>query len=245
MRRFCFLLSIILVCSLVFVPSTAWIYPDSTEDGRYEAFGPRADRMLIKLYADPINEFTGLEAGELDITDWPVDSSYYQKWSSQPYNDSIKLVTYGCEFSTIEIVINCLPKYPAGARAGEDNPTSINGLRHALWHLMNRTHVLDAFLNGIGVPTFTPLSPASGYWVNPEIRPGGALEELTHPCDPTYASALLNVTDEWPLETCGDGSPDFPYDDTGWRYFDKTGNGIHDSGEDLTLDFYIRSTYYY
>ena len=228
-----------LMALTLLVPVYAWTYPDCSSDTRYETFGPRLDRLFIKLYASDVAEFTAMESGEIDMVEWPLPEEYVTKWTTQsPYKENIKVISYGAEFGMFIIDINCLPVYVGDYERhmqGFPNPTSSKVLRHALWHLMDRDYVVANIWGGMGVPMYTPVPPSMGIYVHPEIRPGGALEVLTHPYDPTYAAQIL------------DESGEFPIGDDGWRFWDRDGDGVEDPdegmgpGEPCELWFYIRA----
>ena len=55
--------------------------------GAHELFGPRLDRLLIKMYATENAEFTALELGDIDIIDSPLTNlttDWITQWSSDP-----------------------------------------------------------------------------------------------------------------------------------------------------------------
>ncbi|RLI42624.1 hypothetical protein DRO69_10155, partial [Candidatus Bathyarchaeota archaeon] len=228
-------LFIALVVSFVSIyPASAWTYPDCTEDDRYELFGPRADRILIKLYASEDAEWDALEAGELDMTDWPATQTRIEKWSEAPYNETIKQLDYGAEYGFYVIDINNNPNPYLGNPPDPEypnpkypNPCSVAGFRHALAHCLDRQYVVTHIWGGRGVAMYTDLAPVQA-GVHPEIRPGGLLENLTHPYNLTEAARILDESG-------------FPIGPDGWRYWDRNGNGQKDEGEDVVLDFYIRS----
>jgi len=224
---------------ITIVPVNAWSYPDGTEDKKFEKFGPRLDRLFIKLYSTDIAEFTAMEGGEIDMVEWPLPEEYIEKWTTQsPYKENIKVESYGAELGMFIIDINCLKTYAGDYERGvqgEPNPTSVPCLRHALWHLMDRAYICANIWGGYGVPMYTPVPPSMGEYVHPDIVPGGALEVLTHPFNCTYAAEIL--------DDCGV----FPIGDDGWRFWDLDGDGEEDPdegmgpGEKQELWFYIRS----
>jgi len=63
-----------LMVLMLVAPVFAWTYPGCSSDQKFETFGPRVDTLLIQLYSSETSEWeSGLEAGKLDITDWPLD----------------------------------------------------------------------------------------------------------------------------------------------------------------------------
>jgi len=89
----------IAMISMMFAPVFAWEYPDGSSDTKYEAWGPRVDSMLIKLYASADSEWeSGIEGGEIDITDWPLDHTHLVKYTTPPWDASLVVYGYGAEF---------------------------------------------------------------------------------------------------------------------------------------------------
>jgi len=56
-----------------------------------EVYGPRMDKLHIKNYGDPYKEFAALEAGEIDIVDWPMTKTWVDKFAANP---NIVLASY-------------------------------------------------------------------------------------------------------------------------------------------------------
>jgi ABC-type transport system substrate-binding protein len=225
-------------------PVSAWTYNDGTpEDLLYERFGPRADKLLIKLYSSETPEWEALAAHEIDITDWPLDSEYYNMFKSNeinpatglPYNETINVIGYGAEFGMFILDINNNPNEylgnppdPAYPNPVYPNPTSVKEMRQAIAHLVNREWLDTIIGTGFYYPIYTPVPPCYGGFAHPEIRPGGALEHLTYPYSQAAAAALLDAG----------GFPINP--DTGWRFWDRDGDGVEDPDEYLELKFFIR-----
>lgn len=224
------LLSSIVLAALILsflsvFPVSAWTYPDLTEDDRYEEFGPRADQILIKLYATEDAEWDALEGGVIDITDWPATTTRINKWTE--YFPNILQVAYGAEYGFYVININNNPNQYLGNPPDPDyenpvypNPCSVPSMRHALAHCMDREYVASVIWAGRGIPMYTDLAPVQA-GVHPEIRPGGALEDLTHPFDVDEAARLLDENG-------------FYIGTDGWRYWNVT-------NQKVVLKFYIRS----
>jgi len=224
--------------SLVTFPTGTWTYNDGTpEDTLYEGFGPRADRLLIKLYETAEPMWDALAAGEIDMTDWPLTQEYYNLFTAPPYNETINVVSYGAEFGLSILDINNNPNEYLGNPPDPEgdpnpvypNPCSIREFRQAIAHLVDRTWLNTIIGPGFYTPLYTPVPPSMGTYVHPEIRPGGALAHLTYPYDPTTAAQLLDTA----------GFPVNPA--TGWRFWDMNGDGIEQPEEYLELKFFIRS----
>jgi len=184
-------LAILTLLSLVYVPNVptkAWVYPDCTEDDKFELFGPRLDRLLIKLYPDLIAESSALEAGEIDIMDWKAPWWYYDKWTTPPYNELIKLVDVLCNLDEIALKINNNKTV-----YGEPNPCHVSSFRHALAHMVDRNQIIMVDCGGWAIPMYTevPRACCLEKYSHPDIWPGELLQDLTHPYDQAEAERLL------------------------------------------------------
>jgi ABC-type transport system substrate-binding protein len=240
MRKNFLLISIALILTLTSSSVFAWDYgnPTKASDTAYESFGPRADELLIKMYASATYEWeNGLEQEEIDVTDWPLDAPHYAEYTTAPLNSTIKSVSYGAEFSPFLFDLNnnnneylgnppnvnyTNPVYP--------NPMSQAELRKAVAYLSDRNYVINEVIGkGLAYPLYTPVSTASGFYVHPEIKPGGSLESLCYLYNPAAAIAVL------------DASGKFPIGLDGWRYWDMNLNGVKDAGEDMTLKLFARN----
>jgi ABC-type transport system substrate-binding protein len=224
----------LLMLSILIIPNApvkAWEYQDGTpSDTKFEKFGPRADKLLIKLYSSPEAEWDALARGEIDITDWPLTKPYHDMFNSPPYNEIINKIFYGNESGMFILEINNNnntylgnppqlvypnPVYP--------NPCSVVSFRQAIWHLTDRT-ILTDLIGPEGEfyePQYTPVPPSFGIYHSNMPNP--------YPYDPLAAAALLDA----------DGFPINPA--TGWRFWDHNGNGVEEPGEYLELKFFIRS----
>jgi len=235
--------------TLSVLPVRAWEYPNGEHDPLFESFGPRADSLLIRTYDSEVQEWeTGLEGGQIDVTDWPLNHDHWLKYTSAPWNNTLKVYGYGAEFGLYLFDLNnnnntylCNPPSPGylnpvwpnpmGYSVSESGIIHDNGypLRHAIAHLVDR----DVVVNHVGVEAavgvYTPTPPCFGKYSHPDIRPGGAREDLTHPYSSSVASQILNDTGM------------FPFGADGWRYWDRNRNGVYDGGaEYLELKLIIR-----
>jgi peptide/nickel transport system substrate-binding protein len=234
--------------SMMFAPAFAWEYPDGTHDEKYETFGPRADSMLIKLYGSETSEWeTGLEGGEIDVTDWPLDHTHLVKYTTPPWNATLNVYGYGAEFGGYFFDLNNNnntylgnppnpaypnPRYPnpMGYTVAESGIIHDGGypLRHAIAHLVNRAAVVSYIGSDASIEIYTPTPPCYGKYSHPDIKPGGTREDLTHPYDPAVATDVL------------DDAGIFPIGGDGWRYWDRNRNGVKDAGENLELKLIAR-----
>ncbi|RLI44761.1 hypothetical protein DRO69_06640 [Candidatus Bathyarchaeota archaeon] len=238
MRKEISLLVAILALAIIVSPVFAWSYgdPSKPDDTKYETFGPRADQLLIKLYASDISEWeSGIEGGEIDITDWPLDQEHYNRYTTPPLNETLKVMGYGAEFGIFLFDLNNNNNTYLGnpPNASYPNPVFPNpmadaNLRKAIAYLVDRSYVISVVGEIFAVPLYTPVPPSMGKYSHPEIRPGGALESLCYLYNPTEAANILD-TSGFPIDS-----------ESGWRYWDRNGNNVKDEGEDLVLKLFVR-----
>jgi len=232
----------ITILMLAAMPTSVFAFeygnPDHPDDANFETFGPRCDNLLIKLYSSETTEWdVGLQGGEIDVTDWPLDAEHYNRYTTLPWNETIKVISYGPEFGLFLFDLNNNnnvnlgnPEDQAYPNPVYPNPMSVVELRKAVAYLSDRTYVINEVIGeGFAFPVYTPMSPASGFYVNDAIKPGGALEDLCYLYDPTAAIDML------------DESGKFPIGEDGWRYWDMDLDGVKDAGEDMTLKLFARS----
>ncbi len=236
----------LLVSSALLVsPTLSWVYQDgSPQDVRFEMFGPRADNLLIKLYENEMVEWDALASGEIDVADWPLSKTYNDLFASDmtnpatglPYNETINTVSYGGELGLYILDINNNPyeylgnppdpRYPNPVYP---NPCSEVSFRQAIAHLVNRSWLETIVGTDFYIPLYTVVPPALGSYSHPDIAPGGVLENLTYPYSKIQAATLLD-------------SGGFPLNvSSGWRFWDRNGNGEEESDEYLELKFVIRN----
>ncbi len=223
-------------------PIKSWTYNDGTsDDTKFQKFGPRADRLLIKLENETA-EWYALANGEIDITDWPLSKEYYDLFTSNtanpatglPYNETINTVFYGSELSLIILDINNNnnehlgnPPDPSYPNPVYPNPTSVKEMRQAIAHLVDRSQLDTIIGEGFYEPLYT-IVPHQGYR-HPDIRPEGALENITYPYGRAAAETLLDAGG-------------FPVNSTtGWRFWDRNNDSIEQPDEYLELKFPMRT----
>lgn len=208
-------LVIMLSMILTVVPAHAWTYPDKSSDYKYERFGPRLDRIYIPMFDSEDDEWDAMEKGEVDISDWALTCARYTKWAAPPYNETINTVSYGPELGYFLIDIN--NDNNTEKACPDPDPTKINNpnpivppnyphwnpcadvrFRHALWHAMNRDHVISEIWKGMGYPMTTCIAPA----LSLAYPPGEGLD--THPFSIDEAKRILDEAgyvdtdnDEW------------------------------------------------
>jgi len=214
------LIGIVAISLSLVTPAMAWTYVDGTEDTLYEKFGPRLDRIYISQWASEDAEWDQMEVGAIDITDWPLSKERYDRWTTEsPHKENMLTMSYGPELGYYLVDINndgspekAFPD-PDPTVIDEPNPALPNpcadtAFRHALWHCMDRDYVISSICLGMGYPMYTPIPLAMPEYVDHEIMPGGALEELTHPFDTAEAASILDEAGY--VDADGDGWRDMP-----------------------------------
>jgi len=196
------------------IPISAWIYQDRTpEDMKFEEFGPRADKLLMKLGAT----YEDLENGIIDVLGLTLTDYWYKRWMNPPFNETINVVFGGASTDFLMLDINNNnntypnPVYP--------NPCSVPSFRQAIAYLVNRSWFDEIIGPDLYLPLWVPISPALGKYCLDIPNP--------YPYNPLTAASLLDE-DGYPI------GPD------GWRFWDRNHNNVKDPGEDLELRFVIR-----
>jgi len=143
-------------------------------------YGPRMDFLHIKNYADPYKEWAGLEAGEIDITDWPLTKTWIDKFAVDP---DIVLTSF-TECGSFEYDINC-QKWPVGyGEPAEYDPKTDTskhwfdptsewdvrawGFRLALAYLTDKDYIRTEILKGYGIMLPTWLTAPQLGWADME-----------------------------------------------------------------------------
>lgn len=230
------LLASLILLSISVSPSIAFVYPDGSQDNKFEPFGPRVDKVIIKKYANFNTEMQALQNGEIDITDVCLDKTWIDTFKSDP---NITMLAHGGEQPRGYYAINFNnndneylgnPKDPLYPNPVYPNPMSEPAMRQACSYFVDRIALCSGQNEGLYEPIFTPIPAYMTYWIHPDIKPGGTLENMTYPFDPTYSvpAALLE-----------DGG--FLMGPDGWRYWDRNTNGVYDAGEGLNITIYSRT----
>ena len=235
------LLLVMLVC-----PVSAWFYNEyptpTPSDTNYEKFGPRVDRLLIKLYSSAVDEWEAMKAGELDTTDTQLTSSYYNQFTTDPpagYADKVNVVSVGSEFSIRNLDMNQNgerylgspenPAYPNPVANLNDtdpkndyNPVSNLAFRKAILSCINRTLYVTNFIGtGFAIEHWSMLPPAIGpQYYNESFR--------RYPFNLTRAQEYLDAGG-FKLNAT-----------TGYRYWDRNSNNVEDANEWVELKVIIR-----
>ena len=238
------------ILSSASVPVRAFIYPDGSVDGKYEVFGPRLDRIQIMMYNGLDSMWTGLQNGEIDVTDWPLTSTWQTTFTTPPYDSTVQVTSYGGEAGMYLVDFNLNnnpllgnpPGNPPGfpnpvvdLASNIQNPSSDLHFRRGVSHLFNRAWY-QGIIAGWGIMIYTPVpsymgspNPGEGI-VNQDIRPGGSSQALTYPysdanADAEFALAKMKIV-------AGQNG--------GKRFWDRNDNDIMDAGEDMVINFNAR-----
>jgi len=195
-------------------PVYAWVVPPSGEDNKYELYGPHVKGIQITMYASEQAEWTDMDNNLLDLSDWPLT----QQWIAQWYGDPrFTIANYGGEAGYYLLDLNNNDTLPDGSA----NPCANPDFRRALAYCVNRTEIVSVITLGLGIPMWTVICPYMSGYVNNDIYPGAARDDLTYggwECDLDAAKAILDVI--------------APIGGDGWRTY----NGVH-----IKLKFYVRS----
>ncbi len=230
-----FLIALMMV-SFGLNPAIAFYHPTTgIEDGKFEIFGPRIDRILIKMYSSLDAEIVALQAGEIDITDWPLTKSMINTLSTDP-NVSILQAGGQAGFYTLNFNNNGNqylgnPQNPLSPNPVYPNPMSDVTFRQAVSMSIDNANLTSVDNTYFYDPIYVPIPAYMKFWTHPDIKPGGALEALTYPYDgPDFpnANALLDT--------------DFPINpSTGFRYWDMNHDGVEQTNELVHIEFYVRA----
>ena len=235
----------ILMLTLLVAPSFAWYYNEyptpTPSDNNYENFGPRCDRLLIKLYSNAEGEWEALKTGELDTTDWPLTQTYYDQFVAAPpggYADKVNVVTSGGESGIRNLDMNQngdwyldVPQNPAFPNpvanhndtnpANDWNPVSDLNFRKAILSCMDRSYYVSNIIgSGFAVEHWGMLPPSTGLQYYQE----------------TFKIYPFNLTKAAQYLTAGGFKLN-----AGYRYWDRNSNDVEDPDEYINLKFVIRS----
>jgi ABC-type transport system substrate-binding protein len=202
----------------------------------YEQYGPRLDTIHMRFLGTSDNVFAELDAGGIDVVDWPLTKIYKDKWENpaDPQYANIQVVGSGGEYgyflldvredntkplnppySTQSYVMTGDPTVKSVIIAGDTYTTTIGALaRRALSHMVNRTYVVSDVLGGLADPIYTIIPVAQGGYV--------------------YPYAQQYATDKNLAKACLDAAGIVDNDADGWR-------DIPGTNTEIVLDFYVRA----
>jgi len=243
-----------LMLALLISPAFAWYYNHGStptdplsppSDTNFEQFGPRCDRMLIKLFSTAEAEWDTLltTTQGIDITDWPLTQPYYDSFKVSPEINRTNLVSVGGEFGIRNLDLNCNPNQylgaPPDAANGDNpvrnlndadpkndwNPTSDVNFRRGVLSTIDRDYYVSTIigpLTGVKLWCFLPPATGSQYY------------------NATYFQTLLPFSLVNARASFDAGG--FKINAvTGYRYWDHNGDNVEDADEWVELKFVIRS----
>ena len=193
-----------------------------SEGTTYEEFGPRADKLLIKLYPGETAEWDALARGEIDITDWPLTAAWRTIFSGDP---NVVVVSTGGEngFYTVDFNYNPNPLMGDGSVGNRPNPVydQVNGIppisnniffRLGVGNLFDRA-TFTAFLGASGIPILSPVPSYMGDYIWPGLT------------GYTYSRTLAEA--QFALGKIKQDTTTNPWT----RYWDRNDNNVVDAGE--------------
>jgi ABC-type transport system substrate-binding protein len=220
-----------LMLSITTAPSFAFIYPTGKQDNYFELFGPRIDQILIKKYANLNAEILALQAGEIDFTDWALEKTMILNLAN---DTNIAVVSYGGEAGYYTMNFNNNgneylgnPQDPLYENPVYPNPFSVKYLRQACSYLVDRQSLVTDAGAGMYEAIYVPVPKYMAYFTDPEISYTGLSSAVAYPPSITDANDTLN-------------NNGFPVGPDGYHYWDMDLDGVKDTGEDFTGEFYTR-----
>jgi Bacterial extracellular solute-binding proteins, family 5 Middle/Dockerin type I domain len=231
----CFALGMLIILPAI-TSSLAFIRSDGSEDSYFEIFGPRIDKLVIRKYANLDAEMTALQNGEIDITDWPLNATWMNTLASDP---NIGIAYYGGETGYYSLNFNNNNNTYLGNPPNSEapnpvypNPMSSDIFRQCVSTSINNTYLCQVLAGGMYEPIYTPIPAYMTYWIHPDIKPGGLLENLTWPYDgPTFANSNAKLTAYF-----------FPVNpSTCYRYWDRNHDSVEQTDERIDLKIYTRA----
>jgi ABC-type transport system substrate-binding protein len=150
-------------------------------------FGPKADRVVIKIYTNPESEALALEAGEIDLMDWDVPADMVDEFSTNP---ELQLLEFD-DLGLYEIDIN-----------HRVWPTQDIWFRRAVAHSLNKTYIVRDVMEGYGTELASPVPPVLTGWTNEYLSPGNESKYWYYSYNTTRALEVL--TDQGYYQSGGD-----------------------------------------
>ena len=152
------LVSIVLIAlmSLSLIPIAAFGFhtPSSTDDSKFEKFGPRASQILVKVYTNYAAELAGFKAQEFDVFDEPLDPLDYAYFETNDPTHATYATALVSEFGLWEYDTN-----------DQAFPTSSIAFRQALSHIIDKNDfITQASLVGSAIPVDSPLGSIPGWY---------------------------------------------------------------------------------
>jgi len=196
---------------------TSFVNPVSAQ-----LYGPKTPNCVVHIYLNPDAENQDIDAGIIDINDWPLDKEWIDKWVKRP-DLTMKSFT---DLGMYEIDINH-QQWPTGCETHEHFDETCpyclaaREFRQAVSHLVDKDRIVSEVLKGYGYRLDLPLPPFLAPYMT-DLEAEGLLYEYS----PAAALSKLNAAgfDDWD----SDGTLEWKHPDTG------------DVEELPELTFYIR-----
>ena len=134
---------------------TSFVNPVSAQ-----LYGPKTPTVVIHIYLNPDAENQDIDAGIIDINDWPLDKEWIDKWVKRP-DLTMKSFT---DLGMYEIDINH-QKWPTGDEAhkhfDETCPRCLAAreFRRAVSHLVDKDRIVSEILKGYAYRLDLPVPP--------------------------------------------------------------------------------------
>jgi peptide/nickel transport system substrate-binding protein len=129
---------------------------------------PRVDNLLINIYPNLNAAVQAFEASQIDLFDYPLNSTLIDRYSMQPWNLTVSLQPFS-EVAMYQLDINnnnTIPTYPNWS-----SPTSFQAFRHGIAHLADKSEYVNSILGGFGTVLNTPVMLLMTEWYNPTADP--------------------------------------------------------------------------
>ena len=202
--------------------------------------------LLIHVYLNPDAENFDLEAGQLDINDWPLEKYWIDRWTGNP---DIQMMGYSA-LDDFDLDMNN-QRWPTGVTElrgydpatgtykhyyGTNQPWDDKAMkfRKAIAYLVDKDYIITNILMGMGVKKDVPM-PAS---LSRYIPYADLIEHgLIYGYDPYKAAAIL--TEEGFVQGTTP-NPYYPAEPEGWEAEKLRLDPRPPNGDLQPLEFYIR-----
>jgi peptide/nickel transport system substrate-binding protein len=142
------------------------------------AYGPKVDRVVVKIYSNPEAEALALEAGEIDLMDWDVPADMVDDFNANP---DLQMYEFD-DLGMYEIDIN-----------HRVFPTSDIWFRRAVAHSLNKTWIVRDVMEGFGEELPSPVPPVLTGWANEYLTPANESKYWYYSYNVTKGYELLTT----------------------------------------------------
>jgi len=158
-------------------------------------YGPKASNLIIHIYLNPDAENQDIDAGIIDINDWPLAKEWVDRWALNP---DITMRSY-IDIGQYEIDINH-QRWPTGdddhKYFDETCPRCLAAreFRKAISHLVDKDRIVSEVLKGFGFRMDLPVPPFQSPYLT-DLEGLGLIYEYS----PAMALSTLNAAgfDDW------------------------------------------------